>query len=207
MIDLTVDDKDKNSYIVDVVLNDNGTYTVKYASGREEVYPFSIHNINVELYRMEEQYKEYGKDYLDKIYPSRGFGSFLLGLMFTVDVMYFKYILDEGLNFVRGWLLCYSLYSFFIRAIPHIKQRKLFIEAKKKLDIIKLYMENKDCFKVDVVNPYNDKEEEWYLVNLANIDEFQNVDELNEYLISLDDEKKREEVKSLSYRFKSCISK
>ena len=68
MFDLTLNNEDKDLYIVDAFMNDDGTYTVKYASGREENYPFNIHNFQVELYRMEDQFMLYGKSYLNNLY-------------------------------------------------------------------------------------------------------------------------------------------
>ena len=57
MFDFTLREDDKDTYIVDVYMNDNGTYTVVFASGREETFEFSIHNFQVELYRMEDQFE------------------------------------------------------------------------------------------------------------------------------------------------------
>lgn len=185
MFDLTLKQEDKDSYIVDVVMNDDETYTVSFASGRTETYPFSLHNFQVELYRMEEQFEQYGKDYLENIYPNGGIRSFLLGVMIVADVAYLKYIFDEGLNFARAWLLGYSLYTLIPRLIPHLKSRKLYMEAKKKIAIMKLYLENKEQFKVNVSNPINGENVDWYLVNLANIDKFETEDDLNAYLLSL----------------------
>lgn len=57
MLDLTQNEEEKDFYIVDAFMNNDGTYTIKYANGNEETYPFSIHNFQVELYRMEEQFE------------------------------------------------------------------------------------------------------------------------------------------------------
>lgn len=200
MFDLTLNKEDKDSYIVDAIMNDDGTYTVKFASGREETYPFSIHNFQVELYRMEEQFELYGKDYLEKIYPNGGMRSFLLGIMIAADIAYVKVIFDEGLNFTRGWLFGYALYMLLPRLIPHIKSRKLYKEAKKKIALMKLYLENKEQFKVEVVNPNNGNNEDWYLVNLANIDDFETEKDLNNYLLNLTKEEKEHQAQEMSLR-------
>lgn len=200
MFDLTLNQEDKDTYIVDAVMNDDSTYTVKFASGREETYPFSIHNFQVELYRMEEQFEKYGKDYLEKIYPNGGMRSFLLGVMIAADIAYVKVIFDEGLNFTRGWLLGYALYMLLPRLIPHIKSRKLYKEAKKKIALMKLYFENKEQFKVEVVNPNNGSSEDWYLVNLANIDSFETEKDFNNYLQSLTREEKQHQADEMSLR-------
>ncbi|MGN1372103.1 MAG: hypothetical protein ACI4XM_07520 [Candidatus Coprovivens sp.] len=205
MFDLTLKQDDKDSYIVDVVMNDNGTYTVFFASGRNETYPFSIHNFQVELYRMEEQFELYGKDYLEKIYPNGGIRSGLLAMMLVADVAYLKFILDEGLNFARGWCLGYAIYMLVTRLVPHLKSRKLYVDAKRKIALIKLYLENKDQFKVDVINPHTGDLDEWYLVDMASIDNFKDEDELNNYLVDLTDEVKLQKSEEITLKLNKCV--
>lgn len=205
MFDLTLKEEEKDSYIVDVVMNDDGTYTVSFASGRKETYPFNIHNFQVELYRMEEQFSLYGKDYLEKVYPNGGIRSSLLAMMLVADVAYLKYILDEGINFARGWCLGYSLYMLITRLVPHLKSRKLYVEAKRKIALIKLYLENKSQFKIDVINPHTGKDDEWYLVDMASIDTFKNEDELKTYLNNLTEEVKVQKSEEMTLRLKRCV--
>ena len=132
MFDLTLKEEDKDSYIVDVVMNGDGTYTVSFASGREETFDFNIHNFQVELYRMEEQFSNYSKDYLDRVYPNGSIRASILGMLLIVDIMAFKKMLDDGFTFSGVWCLIYGMYVLLSRGIPQIKQRKLFVEAKKK---------------------------------------------------------------------------
>ena len=203
MFDLTLDKDDKDSYIVDVRVNDDGTYTVVFASGREENFDFSIHNFQVELYRMEQQYEKYGKDYLEKVYPNGGIRTALLGMILLVDVTVIKNMIEDGVSFSYIWCLAYGLYVLLSRGIPQIKQRKLFVEAKKKIAVLKKYFETREELKVQVVNPYTEQREDWYLVDLANIDQFDNVKEYDEYVSTLTVEKKSEEAQKLSLKFKS----
>ena len=202
MFDLTLDKEDKDNYIVDVHVNDDGTYTVRFASGREETFEFSIHNFKVELYRMEEQFEKYGKDYLKYVYPAGKFRTALLGILLVVDIISLKNLLEDGFSFAGVWCLAYGLYVLLGRGIPHIKQRKLYVEAKKKLAILKKYFENREEFKVQVIDPNTNREEDWYLVDLGNIDQFANVKEYDEYVSSLTPEKKSEESQKLSLKFK-----
>ena len=76
MFDLTLKEEEKDSYIVDVVMNDDGTYTVSFASGRKETYPFNIHNFQVELYRMEEQFLKFMDTFDDVLTRDNIFGHF-----------------------------------------------------------------------------------------------------------------------------------
>jgi hypothetical protein len=61
---------------------------------------------------------------------------------------------------------------------------KKYLLAKKKVELYKTYLENKSQFSVPVKDS-NGRDEEWYLVDLANIDQFENVKELNDYLLTL----------------------
>lgn len=205
MFDLTLLKEDKEFYIVDVFLNDDGTYTVKYADGKIEVYPFSIHNFQVELHRMEEQFSKYGQDYLERAYPNGGIRAGLLAMLFVVDAVAFKTMLEEGFTFTGVWCLAYGMYVILSRGIPQLKQRKLFVEGKKKIGIMKYYLEHKDGFKVNVVDPSNGKDAEWYLVDLASIDNFVEEAELSEYLDGLTPEVKREKAEEISLKLRHCV--
>ena len=203
MFDFTLKNDDKDSYIVDVHMNDDGTYTVKFASGREENFQFSIHNFQVELYRMEEQFNNYEKGYLDRVYPAGKMRTALLGMLLVVDIMAFKNMLEEGFTFSGVLCLAYGMYVLLNRGIPQLKQRKLYVEAKKKIAVLKKYFENREELKVQVINPYTEKEEDWYLIDLGNIDQFDDVKEYDEYVSGLTSERKREEARTLSLKFKS----
>lgn len=207
MFDFTLDDQNaKDSYIVDVHINDNGTYSILFASGREEVFPFSIHNFQVELYRMEHQYEEYGRDYLEKVTPNHEIiSAMLLGMLLAVDISYFKHMLEEGFSFTGVWCLAYGMYVILRNGIPQIKKRKLYMEAKEKLALIQMYLENKEQFKVRVSNPFNGELEDWYLVDLASIDQFKNRSALQDYMNELSPSKKEEEGKKLSLQFQSYV--
>ena len=69
------------------------------------------------------------------------------------------------------------------------------------LEIIKEYLGNKKQFSVPVLDK-NDKEEEWFLVDLGNIDQFKDVKELNDYVLTLTPEVKEEQGISFTKKFK-----
>ena len=63
MLDLSKYAKDKDSYIVRLEIDDLfQNFKVIYASGREEEHEFSIHNYQVYIYKMEEQFQLYKKE-------------------------------------------------------------------------------------------------------------------------------------------------
>ena len=65
----------------------------------------------------------------------------------------------------------------------------------------KEYLDNKHQFSVPVEDK-NGQKEEWYLVDLGNIDQFEDVKALNDYVLTLTSEFKDEQGISLTKRFK-----
>ena len=117
MVDLTLNKEDKDTYIIDLILNEDNTYTVTYASGRVETYPFSIHNYQVELFRMEEQVKKYGDSYIKRVWNNGPVRGMLVGMMLVADVFYLFHIIENGPNIFNILLLitCLIQQSFRIR--------------------------------------------------------------------------------------------
>ncbi len=186
MIDLTTEKEDKDSYITKVELVDDNKYEVVYASGRTEEFEFSIHNFMVELYRMEEQYEKYGKEYLDNIYPNKYLMNFLIFILLANNTAYFIHVLNNGLSVGNGIPFVYCMIIGLRTTLKHIKSTKAYLEAKKKIAILKLYMENKEQFKVQVQTD-SGKLEDWYFVNLSNIDDFSSIDSLKAYIADLEE--------------------
>ena len=202
MLDLTLNSEDKDSYITNVKFNEeDGTYTVTYASGREETCPFSVHNYQVELFRMENQFNEYNEEYLTRVWNNGPIRAFLLASMLVADAFYINYICNVGPNVVNILLLSMMVLQQVPRFIDFFQGLKKYLRAKKKVEIIKEYLGNKKQFSVPVLDK-NDKEEEWFLVDLGNIDQFKDVKELNDYVLTLTPEVKEEQGISFTKKFK-----
>ena len=200
MIDLTLKKEDKDSYITNVRLNEDHTYTVTYASGREETSPFSIHNYQVELYRMENSFKEHGDEYVKRIWNNGPMRAYILGLLLVADGLYLSTIIKNGANVFNIIFLGLMLLQQVPRFIEFFVGLKKYLLAKKKVELYKTYLENKSQFSVPVKDS-NGRDEEWYLVDLANIDQFENVKELNDYLLTLTPGIKEEQGISLTKKF------
>lgn len=57
MIDLTLNTKDRDSFITKLYLKENSNkFVVRYASGRLDEQDFTVHNFNVMLYRMKNNF-------------------------------------------------------------------------------------------------------------------------------------------------------
>lgn len=200
MIDLTLKKEDKDSYITNLRLNEEHTYTVTYASGREETCPFSIHNYQVELYRMENSLKEYGDEYVKRIWNNGPMRAYILGLLLVADGLYISTIVKNGANVFNIIFLGLIILQQVPRFIEFFVGLRKHLLAKKKVELYKIYLENKDQFKIPVKD-YNGRDEDWYLVDLGNIDQFDDVKALNDYLLSLTPSVKEEKGISLTKKF------
>ena len=78
---------------------------------------------------------------------------------------------------------------------------KKYLFAKKKVEVIKEYLGNKNQFSVPVEDK-NGREEDWYLVDLGNIDQFEDVKSLNDYVLTLTPEVREEQGISFTKKFK-----
>lgn len=201
MLDLTLNKEDKDSYITTVKYNEDGTYTVVYASGREETSPFTIHNYQVALFRMEKQFKEYGDEYVKRVWNNGPMRAYLLAMMLIADAFYINYICTSGPNVFNILFLSLMILQQIPRFIEFFIGLKKHLFAKKKLEVIKEYLDNKHQFSVPVEDK-NGQKEEWYLVDLGNIDQFEDVKALNDYVLTLTSEFKDEQGISLTKRFK-----
>lgn len=200
MIDLTLKKEDKDSYITTLRLNEDHTYTVTYASGREETCPFSIHNYQVELYRMENSLKEHGDEYVKRIWNNGSMRAYILGLLLVADGLYISTIVKNGANVFNIIFLGLMILQQVPRFIEFFVGLRKHLLAKKKVELYKTYLENKDQFKIPVKD-HNGRDEDWYLVDLGNIDQFDDVKALNEYLLSLTPSVKEEQGISLIKKF------
>lgn len=201
MLDLTLNKEDKDSYITNVKYNEDGTYTVVYASGREEISPFTIHNYQVALFRMENQFKEYGDEYVTRVWNNGPIRAFLLATMLIADAFYLNYICTSGPNVFNILLISLMLLQQIPRFIEFFIGLKKHLFAKKKVEVIKEYLGSKHQFSVPVEDK-NGQKEEWYLVDLGNIDQFEDVKALNDYVLTLTSEVKEEHSISLTKKFK-----
>ncbi len=173
MIDLTINEKDKDFFITGLEISeDYKTYTVTYASGRKEIYPFSVHNYNADIHHMENQYFQYKDAYENEI------------LEITKDVMVnkVKYLLESAIvcllmfNITDNTVI--RMLTVLIVLLNYLKRKKdnkntliicgTSIEYLKQID---RYFESKEQLKVPVIDPMNKQQEDWYLVNLSNVEE------------------------------------
>ncbi len=171
MIVLTDDEKAKDYYVTRVDLNGDRTYTVSYASGKKETYPFSVHNFNVDVSHMEREYYQYKDDYLDRLaslsidLAKEKFRNTVLTLL--VGIITYD-IVNKPILKILAILLCILFYLYNNR-----KNKEKIILCGLELQMlyqIESYIKNKENLKITVMDPTLKYEHDWYLYNLSDVE-------------------------------------
>lgn len=183
MLDLSKYAKDKDSYIVRLEIDDLfQNFKVIYASGREEVHEFSIHNYQVYIYKMEEQFQSYKKDYerdlntqFNEEVKKRVIASVvsMMGIAITCgfDIhLAIKIILA----FIGSMIVIYNLNKVAD------KRQKVTKEAEKAA-IIEVMLQHKEDIGLNVTDPGTGRKDKWYMIDINNVDQFGSVLEMAMY--------------------------
>lgn len=192
MIDLTLNTKDRDSFITKLYLKENSNkFVVRYASGRLDEQDFTIHNFNVMLYRMEEQFLEFKNDYIKNNLRIQGKYQLkklveallaILGVYVTVNLPI------PGI--IQGILIgVLAIYSFLYQ----VEASRVIDYGRVTLGIVNLadkFMEMKDKFKIKITDPKSGEEEDWYLITLSGIEQINGLGHLNFLEAILTDETK-----------------
>ena len=197
MVDLTTDEQDNSKFITRVDLNDDlETYTVSYADGHVEVEPFeSVHNFNVKLYRMEQQYYQYRDTFNEEMnewYVETIKKSLTEFVLTIVGVILTTRFVPEGL--VKTLLIV--LMILFSIGYQVLKGRDLLTisYATNYLTKIERFLGVQEKLKVPVKDPKTGKDDEWYLANLSDIHFGSNIGMYEQVSEVLEDpEKKKDE--------------
>ena len=183
MLDLSKYAKDKDSYIVRLEIDELfQNFKVIYASGREEIYGFSIHNYQVFIYKMEEQFQEYKKEYerdlndqFNEDVKKRIIASVasMMGIAITCgfDIhLAIKIILA----FIGSMIVIYNLNKIAD------KRSKLTKDAEKAA-IIEVLLQHKEDIALNVTDPGTGRKDKWYMIDINNVDQFGSVLEMAMY--------------------------
>lgn len=165
MIDLDYNDEN-NDYILDMFygIEDEEFYIgIKYKDGSISKYPFTIHNYNAIIARLERQYNEYLK-FFEKYKKIR---IITITLDISIDLLWFD-IIKDFLSIIKDDRVTYNsflIFSGFIILLSSLKTYKryhLFFKTKTK--ILERYLKNKEIFLIELPNG-----DFTYGLNIANI--------------------------------------
>lgn len=179
MLDLSKYAEDKDSYISKVAISpDYKKYKIIYASGREEESDFSVHNYQVVLYRMEEQYKQYSGQYKREVHGdfSKEIKSALLWSLIDVVGIVFQFNIDTP---VWSRILISLMFSLAIVS-NFSKLSAKFAEYKYKMNkayIVESYLANKENFAYDISGEHGIADK-WYVIDVNDLENFSSEFEL-----------------------------
>lgn len=180
MLDLSKYIEDKDSYISKVAISEDfKKFKVIYASGREEENDFSIHNYQVYLYRMEQQYRENVGQYKREVSGEffKEFKSSLIWSIVDVIGIIFQCNLDTPMwsKIIFILMFCLAIVSNFMKVSSKMAECKY---KMNKAVIVESYLANKENFAMDVKDPVSGREEKWYVVDVNDLENFNSEFEL-----------------------------
>lgn len=174
MIDLTTRHEDKDFFITKVYMKeDSNLFYIHYASGRVEERPFSIHNLNATFAQMEEQFKQYKENYLNRVIEVKKKTCLnqLLELLGSIGAIFLTTNMDMPLEFKLVIDMIIVLFTLWYQYKNNLKDGI----CNTSINVIltaEEFLNNKEMFMTRVINPKTNEEEDWYLVTLSEIEEF-----------------------------------
>ena len=172
MIVLTENEKEKEYYITKVIPDeDYKAYTVYYANGKMEKYPFSVHNFNVDINRMVKAYYQYKESFKQRIMNIKILLSLEQLTFNLLAVIISSTAADMADKPIQKLVIKFLAYLLIFR-----KYRSTMLKKKEydfyltQLEQIKEYINNKDVLKVQVIDPVFKSPYDWYLFNLSEFD-------------------------------------
>ena len=183
MLDLSKYAENKDSYIVSIAIDELfDKFKVTYASGRIEEHDFSIHNYQVYIYRMEEQYRLYKKDFEKDLNEQfneqlkKGLLANVVSMLGIVITCGFDINLAIKIivGFLGGLIVVWNLKKV-------ADKRKEVITEVEKLAMVEVLMKHKNDIALNVIDPVSGREETWYMVDVNNVEQFASAFELAMY--------------------------
>lgn len=204
MIDLTTRPEDKDKFITKIYLKEeNPKYCVVYASGRTEEYDFTFHNFNATLLAMETQYHEYKEAFFyaqAKMANKAALNKLIEGLLAILGVALTVSIdMSEVIKIFISLIIVVG--SIFYQKMKTIENA----ECGKKIDVLattEAFLANKEQFKIKVLDPITNTEEDWYLLTLSDIELLDNKHQLSLLGATITDEIRAEESKNTTATLK-----
>lgn len=183
MLDLSKYADNKDSYIVNLEIDKLfDKFKVTYGSGRIEEHDFSIHNYQVYINRMEQQYRDYSQDYVDEL--NNEFIRNVVKVLVENVIIMGGVALECGLDihlaikialaFLGSLVFSYNLYRV-------MKYKRKTLDEADKLALIELCIKKKEDVALDVIDPVSGRNEKWYMVDVNNVEQFNNSMELAMY--------------------------
>lgn len=185
MLDLSKYAQDKDKYIVSVAIDELfDNFKVTYASGRIEEHDFSIHNYQVYIHRMEEQFHLYKKDFEKDLNEQFNEEAKKCVITNVITMMGIAITCGFDIHLAIKIILSFIGALFVIYNLNKVadKRKKVISEADKAA-MVEVLIQHKKDIELNVVNPVTGAEEKWYMVDVNNIEQFASAYELAMYVM------------------------
>ncbi len=206
MLDMTNNAEEKQTFITNVILNlKQNKFKIQYASGREEEKIFTIESYNETLIALEKQFLTFKKDYIIrtkkqkiKILFSQTVEAILalVGLVFTMNID----LQTEIQNLLIALLFLFSIYYQCVKT----NEFDMHTYNLYTTSLFEAFIKRKEDFKIVMKDEQTNEETEWYVVNLSNIWQLENISDLSNYKKS---PKKREKASKIIKKLNKTLKK
>ena len=209
MMDISMGKDEKPYYITNVKMKDDGeNFIVFYADGHTEEQEFTAHNYNVYIYRMKHQVLDNRWTYIATqnfvasmaiVKAARTFLYSMAGLVLTSNIPMPTVLRVIIVALVMLYNAGYSFKRLLEVLDAHIKLGKY-----KSLEDFVNMMED---FRIDIVDPVTGHEEDWYLVNIGDIEPSTNIEALKKYSAHITPDFKKKESQRINELIKEKYPK
>ena len=198
MVDLTINKEDKKYYIIDID-EDRDNYAVLYADGKNELFGKSeaireelLEKLERQFWNFSQEYKVYAK-YEKKIIV---FSGILFYGIFEVCLLSLE--CDVSSAFLNLYVLLMKSFSGSLASIGFLLTTLWEIfsldEKLSKIHIIEVFLKHKEDFEVLLYKFNNGDEIKYSPVDLMNIDNFNSLEEICDFVDQAEKEIKLEKI-------------
>ena len=206
MEDITVRERDKKDFITKVLFDDSyKSFKVVYADGHIEEKEFTtVHNFNVYLHQMKEQFYRHEADFSKKMLEWIKDSIFkgLVELVLSIEaIILTSRLMDPGIlkTAIIILTILFSL-GYLGHKVKEIASAGLGLDY---LNTVEKFIDIQEKIKIPVTDPKTGKEDNWYLASLSNVDLLTDISIYEHFATALqDDEIKQEQSEIFSKALK-----
>lgn len=195
MIDITLKDEEKDSFITRVYLKEGSDkYVICYASGRQEEVLFSIPNLNESFLKMEQQFLEHKDSFIDSSLQTarRANLNKLIEAFVAVGALFITSVIDIPMLLKVLIIMISALFTLCFQQ----QQSALVADIENNLRVVSTaeeFLKRKNDFIIKVTDPMTNLEEDWYLLTLSDIESLYNPEMIKQLADTITPEMKKEE--------------
>lgn len=172
MIDITKNEEDKDKFITKIFLKDDeNSFVVNYASGRQEIRDFTVDDLNTILLEMEKQYLRYRDEYVLRINKENVRITLrkMIEALIAVATLYLTSVIamPTSLKILIIMILVIYTISYQKNQTDLLNENRYGAQTILTADE---FLKHKEDFKIRIIDPNTGLESDWYLLTLSDIE-------------------------------------